>query len=258
MSGSATAEGATAGGFRGGDPGGRLWGTPMAVQPKRGTLRGMPAMEPADYSQQLTSTAGVPALSQPQCDHSVQANRTGHFQAQTRGADKWSLQKSDRDTEDDLVLQSPYAMRLRQQQEGAAAELRQMRSSSSSGACTADEEADSSEGAGRQPDDNCAMDLAGNSLKSQQHQDKPATEQHRPVEGQLVFGTRAGHLPRSPNNVTARGQLFFSPKRGIRSCEEEELITVMSDSHSEAELEISLLSPSPAKRYLNQGLACKY
>ena len=161
-----------------------------------------------------------------------------------------SLQESDRGTEDDLVLRSPYAMRLRQQQGVQAAELRHTRSSSSAGACTADQEADASEGAGRQPEPHCIVDLAGRNLETQQHQVKPAAE-HRPVEGQLDFGTRVGHLPRSPDAVTARGQLFLSPKRSISFREEEEPITIMSDSHSEGELEISLLSPSPAKRYAN-------
>ena len=262
--GGTTAGGAAAGGLRGGDPGGGLGGAPLAPQPQLGPLRGMLANKPADDGRQPVSKAGSIALSQPRAGHSVQAKHSAQLQAGPSRADMRRPQKSNRDTGDDLVLQSPYAMRLRQQQGGQAAEqgsqaaeLPQMRSSSSSGACTGDEEAGPSRGAGKQPDYHCTVDLAGSSSRSQQHQDKPAPEhcQHRPVEGQLDIG-RAGHLPRSPDILMAREQLFLSPKRGISSREEEEPITVMSDSHSEGELEISLLSPSPAKRYANQTLAC--
>ena len=254
--GDAIAGSAAAGGFRRRDPGAGLGDAPLAPQPKFGPLRGMPANEPADDSRQPISKAGSTALSQPPFDQSVQVKHAAHLHAATSRADMQNPQKSDRDTEDGLVLQSRYAMHLRQQQGGQAAELRQMRSSSSSGAYTGDQAAYPSEGAGRQPDCHCTVDLAGSNSRTQQHQGESVAEhgQHRPVEGLLDFGTRASHLPRSPDTVTARGQLFLSPKRGVSACEEDEPITVNSDSHSEGELEISLLSPSPAKRYVKQTL----
>lgn len=255
--GSAIAGGAAVGGVKRGDPG--LGGALREPQPKFGTLRGMPATNPAEDSRQPSSTAGSAALSQAHFGHKLQPKCIGHLQAETSRADMQNAHKLDSHVEDDLVLQSPYAMHRRQQQGGQAAELRQMGSSSCSGACSRDEEAGPSEGAGKQPDDRCTVGVAGNSFGSQLLQDKPAAEkcQHKSVEGQLDIGTRAGPLPKSPDVVVARGQLFSSPKRGISSHEDDEPISVMSDSHSEGELEISLLSPSPAKRYANQTLACK-
>ena len=249
MGGAATAEGTAAGGVMGGDPGSSLGGARLAP-------RGMPANKPAHDSGQPTSTAGSRALRQPHFDHSVQAKLTGPLQKETSRADMQNSLKSDRDTKDDLVLQSPHAMPLRQQQGGQAAELLLVRSSSSSGTCSGGEQADPSVGAGRQPDDYCTVDPAGSSLGSQQHHDKASAEQcqHRSVEGQLDIGTRAGHLPRRPDTIMARGQLFLSPKRGISSREEDKPITCMSDSQSEGELEINVLSPSPAKRCANQTL----
>lgn len=238
------------GGLRGGDPGGIPGVGALAPQPKHETLRSMFASQSADDNRQSVSQPSNNVLSPPGLDCSVPAKSTVHLSAGTSSADAHTL---DRAVEDDLSLHSPYAMRLRQEQGSKAAQPSQMCTSSSSAARYGDRETDHIPGSSRQLDHYSAEDLAGSSPRSQQHQDQQVAEQYqyRPFEGQLDTSSRAGHLPRSPGAVTPRGQLLLSPKRGIKSCEKEGPSTVLSDGDSEGELEISLLSPSPAKRYAN-------
>lgn len=236
---------------RAGDPGGILGVGSPAPQPKQGTLRSMFASQSGDDNRQSACKPGNTVLSQPGLDCSVQARPTAQLPAGTNSAD---AQTSDRDMEDDLMLHSPYAMRLRQKQGGQAAQLRQMCTPSSSAVCFEDRDIDHAVGSGREIDHYSTVDLAGNGPRSQQqHQDQQVAKQygHRPLEGQLNTSSRAGRLPSSPDAVTPRGQLLLSPKRGLKSCEEQGLSTTLSVSGSEGDLEISLLSPSPAKRYAN-------
>lgn len=249
--------GAVAGWPGGGGPGGALGGATPVPQPRQGPLRGMPASRPADDSWQSAFKPGSTALSRPRSDCNVPAQSAAHLQAETSSADVLKQQTSDSNVEDDLLLQSPYAMRLRQQQGGQATELRQMHSSSSEPS-REDADANPWTHTGDQPDHCCAVDLAGSSPRAKQHQDKPAAKQHqhRPLGGHFEIGNSLGHAPRSPDAVAARVQLFNSPKRSIRPCEEEKPLTILSDSQSQEEWEISLLSPSPAKRCADNTSPC--
>ena len=233
------------GGPRGGDPGAILGGGARKPQPKHGNLRSMFACQSADDS---GHSVGNTVLDQPGLDCSVQSKPRAQLPAGTSSGDP---QMSHRDVEEDLLLHSPYAMHLRQKQGGQAAQRSQVCTSSSSAACYGDRDTDHVAGFSRQLDHYSTVDHAGNRPRPQQHQDQQVPEQygHRPCEGQFDPSSRAGRLPRSPEAVTPRGELLPSPERGITIFGEDGPSTIMSGSGSEGDLEISLLSPSPAKRY---------
>ena len=249
MGGDARTVGAVAGWPGGGAPGGGLGDTTPVPQPRQGPLRGMPASRPADDSWQSAFKPVSTALSQPGSECNVAPQSAAQLQAETSSADVSQQQMSASNVEEEVLFQSPYAMRLRQQQGGQAAELCQMHSSFLEPS-REDADANPLTHTGKQPDHCCAVDLAGSSPRAKQHQDKPAAKQcqHRPLGGHFEIGTSLGHPPRSPDAMAARVQLFNSPKRSIRPCEEEEPLTILSDSQSQEEWEITLPSPSPAKR----------
>ncbi|KAL3141843.1 hypothetical protein ABBQ32_004509 [Trebouxia sp. C0010 RCD-2024] len=283
--------GSNLGGAQAGWSGGRQGPVGAALMPqlKQATIPCKGASQSGNGPQQSAFQRSSAALSQSQSDRDPRSQRcTGHTegQAATSSADVLSPLISDSSSNYELGLQSPYAMRLGQQQGGSSAQLRQAHSSSSGlvdtepnantwrqpDPCSRAEPASSSPRAQGHQEEPAASspraqghqdEPAGSSPRAQGHlgrpagsspraqpcQDEPAAaqrHQHRAGAGLLEIGSSLGHHPNSPDMVTPKSCVFTSPKRSMGS-HEEEPITILSDSQSQEDLEISL-SPSPAKR----------
>lgn len=264
-------------------------GAALVPQPKQTTIPCKGASQSASDHPQSAFQLSSAALGQSQSDSDPRSQRcTGHTQAQVRtSTDVLRPLISDSSSKHELGLQSPYAMRLRQQQGGSSAQLRQAHPSSSGLVDT-----EPSANTWQQPDPCSRAEPASSSPRAQGHQEGPAASspgaqrhqeepagsspvaqrhlgrpagsspgapagqnepsaaqrhQHRAGAGLLEIGSRLGHHLNSPDMVTPRSCLFSSLKRSV-GFHEEELITILSDSQSQEDLEISL-SPSPAKRY---------
>ena len=249
--------GAKTGGAVAGWPG----GADLAPQPNRQTtLQCVRATQSDSDHQQSAFKLSSVVLSQSDSGPKAQGLTTGQTgQGEVSSTDVLRPLTSHRSSEGNLGLQSPYAMRLRQLQGVASAQLRRTHSSSS-GLVDAEPSASTwrqpdpcsrAEPAGSSPEAHGHQGKpAGSSPRAQPYQDKPAAAQryeHRAGTGHLEIGRSLGHPPNSPDVLTPKSRLFTSPKRSM-GCQDEDAITILSDSQSQEELEIAL-SPSPAKRY---------
>lgn len=220
-----------------------------ASEPRQNAAGGTAASHPEDDNWQSGVKPGTTAmpdllssmpnqcLAQPHADSSSVGSRRRH---------------ADSNSCDDLLLQSPYATRLRQQVKGSATKPGFALSSQTGSGHESEEEAERWNRAAAQRCD-CYPSAFASSSEGEQHQSNAAASRPKDwlVKGHL--SNSPGRLPRSPHAKAAQAGLFTSPKRSARSCQEETIV-ISPSSQSQEDLEVCLLSPSPAKRYATTQL----
>ena len=222
-----------------------------AAQSKQRAATGLLASHPSDgnrqpvsrlaYDPQDQSQLSAPLRSQCQPQEALDLSTAAGPQHKGSAAD-------------DMVLQSPLARRLRQQEQERqqAAVQRGQRTFSSALRLHSEEAADPSSHVTRQRLADFSSHLHGRSSRQQQPQAGAAAVQykHAPPSGHLDGSNSPRELAKACAAVGTGFAAFRSPKRSV-SLQLEETIEILSDSQSQEDLEISLLSPSPAKRYEN-------
>ena len=232
---------------------GGLASASAAMDPRQTVAVGKAAGQPEDDSWNSGSRLATAALPQPEVNSSMPSRSLAQPHADTSSVGL-RRQLSHSNSCDDLLLQSPYAMRLRVQEKNAATHKSGVTLPYQTGSDhEAEEEAGGTNHAAAQHLDCHPSTFADSSSEGEQRQGNAAARRPGHWLAKEHLSHSPGHLPKSPHAEAAPAELFTSPKRTARSYQEESIV-ISPSSESQEDLEICLLSPSPAKRYATNQL----